>query len=210
MNNYMASTIFNPENGQQGKAKLRSPADNDSFKRLFGRKEPQQGVVVGDLTDGQMTPRGKDHQKSSIIFNDAAKAASPVIVANGDSNGHVNEVVVVTTNGFTNGINNGHTTTNGHSPNNVHYNGGGSTGSISGPSSGPSSGSSTPNGSINGDYKSSNNYIHIPNLFKYHLIIIMFFSCRRLQRGHADYPVTSNSSWRIFIQALVIKSSTHL
>jgi len=70
----MASTNFTPSEGSQGK---RHRPDDDSFNRLFG--------AVGPIT-----PRGKNHQKSNILFSEPEKTKG-VAVGNG-ANGHDNGI----------------------------------------------------------------------------------------------------------------------
>jgi len=99
--NYMASTIFTPSQGSQ--VKSRNRPDDDSFNRLFGAK-------TGDMADGLMTPRGKNHQKSNIFSG--VEKTNGVVVENGVKNGvngHANGIV----NG-TNGVNGHANGTNGH------------------------------------------------------------------------------------------------
>jgi len=159
--NYMASTIFTPDAvTKEAQHKIRIRPDDGSFNRLFGASDsPQssphhQANGHGDNTDGQLTPRGKNHQKSNVLFGEGGK-----------SNGHTNGTNG--TNGTTNGTNghganghgNGHDSnghganghdSNGHGTNGHGTNGHGTNGN--GGDSGSSSGSATPvgNGHANG------------------------------------------------------------
>jgi len=135
--NYMASTIFSPQD--QGQVKTRQRPDDDSFKRLFGAKDAAKAAAAGgDATDGgsgSPSPRGKNYQKSSIIFQDDSKKVvngvngnntpvstptTPTSVTNGHeaTNGHAAANGHGTANGH--GIANGHGTANGHGPTNGH------------------------------------------------------------------------------------------
>jgi len=119
----MASTNFTPSEGNQGKSRHRP--DDDSFNRLFGAVGP-------------MTPRGKNHQKSNILFSEPEKT-NGVVVENG-ANGHAN------------GVNGTAATNSLVVPTAAN---GTATGSISG--------SATPNGSIKGDHKTISDVINGSN-----------------------------------------------
>jgi len=70
--NYMASNIFTPADAEA--RSVRQRPDDNSFKKLFGTSNG-----TADTPDGG-SPRGKNYQKSNVLFPQA----------NGSANGHVN------------------------------------------------------------------------------------------------------------------------
>lgn len=75
--NYMASTIFSPDETKSERP-IRARTEDNSFNRLFGNE------------DGKGSPRGKNWQKSNIVFADGEHGNGHSHKLNGHSNGYTN------------------------------------------------------------------------------------------------------------------------